>query len=112
MEQLLFFVWKGQNRSNMDTASGIYEIKVGNTYSYVRFVGARLRGGVENTSALLLSVSPVTLALSILLSSVACLRHRPFSHPFFAPLQRCLRREALVQPFVCALVEGQLGMHS
>ncbi len=37
--------------------------------------------------------------------AIACLGHRPFLQPFSLSL-RCFRREPLVPPFVCALVEA------
>ena len=82
--------------------------------------GGTLLSTLRWTGCVTVGLPPVTYlvpllflcALSFLPCSIACLGHRP-SADFLCTLFfsfAFLRRESLVLPFVCALVEGQLSL--
>jgi len=67
------------------------------------------RGGGCNSCPRLLPISSPIFLCSF---SIACLGHRPCTRTLLRRSLCLPRRESLVQPFVCALVEGQRSCYA
>ena len=68
-----------------------------------------LKGGGCNSCPRLLPISSPIFLCSF---SIACLGHRPCTRTLLRRSLCLPRRESLVQPFVCALVEGQRSCYA